>query len=98
MSETGYNFPSEPPPRHVCNGPSFGHSNGDVRIRADFFRYALSFGRSRLPQYTGSYDPKETFLAPTNINTPFTMMRYDGEIAVGLRYSRSEAFEQLAPY
>ena len=42
MSGCGYNSPSEPPRQHVWNGPSFGHSNGDVRIRADIFRYALS--------------------------------------------------------
>ncbi len=35
MSPLGYNLPSEPPPRHVCNGPRFGHSGRDVRFRTD---------------------------------------------------------------
>ncbi len=30
MSPYGYNLPSEPQPRHVCNGPRFGHSRLDI--------------------------------------------------------------------
>ena len=46
MSPLGYNLPSEPPPRHVCNGPRFGHSGRDVRFRTDYFRFVPRFGRS----------------------------------------------------
>ncbi len=46
MSLIGYNLPSEPPPRHVCNGPRFGHSGRDVRFRTDFFRFPPRCGHS----------------------------------------------------
>ncbi len=39
-----------------------------------------------------------TLTKPASVNAPFTMMRYDGEIAIGPGYSRSEAYEQSAPY
>jgi hypothetical protein len=34
---------------------------------------------------------------PVSVNAPFTMMRYDREIAVGPGYSRCEAYEQSVP-
>ncbi len=46
MSAFGYNLPSEPSPRHVWIGPSFGHSFADVGFAPIFVRITPDSGRS----------------------------------------------------
>ncbi len=46
MSGFGYNLPLEPPLRHVCNGPRFGHSGRDVRFDPIFVCFPPRCGHS----------------------------------------------------